>query len=208
MIASAWAVTIVFLILETVLRGKPIQLGAVAMPVAFLCIFAGAVLHKPRVAAASGNINPAVIDTSVISLHIVALLLAFGMMVMAFACAALYLIQYRMLKKKSSGGLFGKLLPLTKIDRLMFITVVHAFPLLTIGFTAGFIRALAGDMPAGWIADPKIIAAIITWVVYGAYLAAHIFAHWRGPKTSYLLICGFAVAIITYFMPTSAHRFG
>lgn len=208
-IASAWALTIAFLVLETVLRGKPIQLGAIAMPIAFLCVFAGAVLHRTKPTHVTGYVNPAIIDTSIISLHVIAFLFAFGMMVLSFACAVLYLIQHRMLKQKKSGGLFGKLPPLANIDRLMLTTVAHAFPLLTIGIIAGVISAVAGDMPKGWIADPKIIAAIITWIIYGVYLALHIVAHWRGPKASYLLIGGLLLAILTYFfIPTTVHRFG
>ena len=42
--ASAWAIALAYLALEVVLKPKPTALGAVALPAAFLCLFAGALL--------------------------------------------------------------------------------------------------------------------------------------------------------------------
>ncbi|MCW3059134.1 MAG: ccsB, partial [Capsulimonas sp.] len=59
-----------------------------------------------------------------------------------------------------------------------------------------------------WAADPKILASTVTWLVYGVYLGLHSVAHWRGPRANYILIGGLLAALATYFMPTTAHRFG
>ncbi len=69
------------------------------------------------------------LNSRLTTLHILAILFAFGLLVLAFGCAALYLAQDRMLKRKRlSGGLFGKLPPLARLDQLAFTLVAFAFP--------------------------------------------------------------------------------
>lgn len=202
--ASAWAVALAFLLLDLWLRPRPTALGAVALPTAFLCLFAGAALHQTSSAALAPILN-----SRVVSLHIIALLFAFGLIALAFGCAALYLAQHRMLKQKRvSGGLFGKLPPLASLEHLAFTLVAFAFPLLTVGLFAGVIRAVEGGLPQGWLNDPKTLASGLTWLVYGLYLGLHVLAGWRGPRANYLLVGGLLAALVTYFVPTSAHHFG
>jgi len=195
--ASAWAVALAYLALELLLRPKPTALGAVALPAAFLCLFAGAFLHSAQPAA----LTPAMplLNSRLISLHILAILFAFGLLVLAFGCAALYLAQHRMLKRKRlRGGLFGLLPPLASLDQLAFALVAFAFPLLTIGLAAGVIEALAGGFGSRWGADPMVLTSVVTWLVYGVYLALHGLAQWRGPRANYLLLGGLLAALITW----------
>ena len=203
--ASAWAIALAYLTLEFLRKPPLYALGAVALPAAFLCLFAGAFL---RPAGRSTAAAQPLLNSNLISLHILAILFAFGLLVLAFGCAALYLLQHRMLKRKRvHGGLFGKLPPLSSLDELAFTLVAFAFPLLTVGLAAGFVKALAGGMPGPWGADPIVWTSVVTWLVYGLYLALHAMAHWRGPRANYLLLGGLAAALMTYIIPTS-HRFG
>jgi HemX protein len=205
--ASAWAVALAYLVLELFARPKPLALGALALPAAFLCLFTGAALHPSMPTAAASHIH--LLDSRLVSLHVIAILFAFSLLVLAFGCAALYLTQHRMLKRKRVlSGLFGKLPPLTNLEHLGFTLVAFAFPLLTIGLLAGIIRAATGGLHPGWSDDPKILASGITWLVYGTYLALHGLAYWRGPRANYLLLGGLLAALITYFVPTTTHRFG
>jgi len=206
--ASAWAIALAYLALELVLKPRPTALGAVALPASFLCLFAGAFLHSAHTAAPDTAALP-LLNSRLISLHILAILFAFGLLVLAFGCAALYLTQYRLLKRKRlSGGLFGKLPPLASLDHLAFALVTFAFPLLTIGLAAGFVQALTGGLPGVWGADPMVLTSVVTWLVYGVYLTLHAVAQWRGPRANYLLLGGLLAAIVTYFIPTTTHRFG
>ena len=206
--ASAWAIALAYLALEVLLKPKPTALGAVALPASFLCLFAGAFLRPLHPAALDTAALP-LLNSRLVSLHILAILFAFGLLVLAFGCAALYLTQYRLLKRKRlSGGLFGKLPPLASLDHLAFALVTFAFPLLTIGLAAGFVEALTGGLPGVWGADPMVLTSVVTWLVYGVYLTLHAVAQWRGPRANYLLLGGLLAAIVTYFIPTTTHRFG
>ena len=203
--ASAWAIALAYLALELLRRPRPTALGAVALPAAFLCLFAGAFLHQARPAASAAPL----LNSNLISLHILAILFAFGLLVLAFGCAALYIAQDRILKRKHlSGGLFGKLPPLASLDELAFTLVAYAFPLLTIGLAAGVVEALTSSLRGVWGADPMVLTSVVTWLVYGLYLGLHTVAHWRGPRVNYLLLGGLLAALVTYFIPPSMHRFG
>jgi len=70
------------------------------------------------------------------------------------------------------------------------------------------VEALAGGFGSHWGADPMVLTSVVTWLVYGVYLALHVLAQWRGPRANYLLLGGLLAALVTYFVPTTAHRFG
>jgi ABC-type uncharacterized transport system permease subunit len=203
--ATAWAIGLIVLALRVVQKKAPVAVSAIAMPAAFLCLFTGAVLDKsyPRPERILASL-----DSKLISLHVISIVFAFGMLVLAFGCAVLYLLQHRILKHKQiRGGLFGKLPSLALLEHQEYTLVAMAFPLLTVGLIAGAIRASNGLWPTASIFDPKILASILTWAVYGVYLTLHAAAHWRGPKANYLLLAGQAAAFVTYFAPSTVHTF-
>jgi ABC-type uncharacterized transport system permease subunit len=201
--AMAWAIGLIILAGCVIQRKAPVAISAIAMPAAFLCLFTGGVLDrfnpKPERMLAS-------LDSSWISLHVVAILFAFGLLILAFGCAVLYLAQHRILKlKQVRGGLFGKLPSLAVLERQEFTLVAMAFPLLTVGIIAGAIGA--ANTHAGSLLDMKVLASILTWAVYGLYLTLHALAHWRGPKANYLLLAGQLVAFLTFLAPSTVHSF-
>ncbi len=205
--AVAWAVALAYLALELALKPKPTALGAFALPAAFLSLFGGAVLQRDAAGYGRRISEARLLDSNVISLHILALLFAFGLLTLAFGCAALYQAQHRMLKhKRVLGGLFGKLPPLARLEQIAFALVAFAFPLLTVGLIAGILRASVGGMGGGWASDPKVIASFVSWALYGAYLTLHVALHWRGPRANYFLLGGLLVMLATLFAPTT-HRF-
>jgi ABC-type uncharacterized transport system permease subunit len=203
--ATAWAVALTYLALDATIRPRPEALGAVALPVSFLCLFSGSVFSKPDSPSAS---DAQLLDTRLVSLHILALLFAFSLLILACACAALYLVQHRLLKQKRTGQWFGRLPSLAKIDHLAFTLVAFAFPLLTIGLCAGAIAAFFEGGQRHWMTDHKVLASSVTWLLYSLYLYFYLALHWRGPRAQFFLLLGIPAALITYFIPTQMHRFG
>lgn len=204
--ASAWAIAVVTLLLEAVFKLAPSALAAIAMPAAFFCLFTGSVMHDPT--RVHDPLSQSILASNMISLHVLAILFAYGLSVLAFACALLYVLHHRLLKhKRVGGGLFGKLPPLAKLDQLAFTLVVFSFTLLTIGLLSGAIRVGAAGWPDGWASDQKIVASLLTWFVYGIYLVLHHASRWRGVRANYLLLVGPVLTLITFFVPTSVHRY-
>ena len=49
----------------------------------------------------------------------------------------------------------------------------------------------------GW--DPKETVALVAWVVYACYLHARATAGWRGSRSAWINIAGFAVMVFNLF---------
>ena len=210
--ATGWAITLAFLLLQlTAVRERTAALGAVGMPLAFLAVFTGSALRLGQ-ASGSGAVQPLShgLDGNLVSLHVLAIIFAFGLLTLAVGCAALYLVEDGLLKRKSVAQLlFWRLPPLTTIDNLAFMLVSLAFPLLTVGILAGIIRAVAErNAFTNWGFEPHTLASVVTWGIYGGYLWVHTALAWRGPRANSLLIVGLVAALLTYLVPSRLHQFG
>ena len=207
--ATGWAIAIAYLALEALYRYKPpTAVGSIAFPLAFLSVFTGSAIK-----IASHHVvktHYLEIDSLLVSLHVLAILFAFGLLTLAVSCSLLYLIEHRLLKEKRIAvPMFSKLPPLATIDQMAFTLVCLAFPLLSLGIIAGIIRAAASPTPLiAWGADAHTLASIVCWSFYGLYLWAHATSNWQGVKANYLLLAGLAAAVLTYFAPSTLHRFG
>jgi cytochrome c-type biogenesis protein CcsB len=83
------------------------------------------------------------------------------------------------------------------LDNLSYRMIGLGFPLLTIGIIAGAVWANeAWGAPWSW--DPKETWALITWLVFAAYLHARITRGWQGRRPAYLATGGFFVVWICY----------
>ncbi|MGF1482400.1 MAG: c-type cytochrome biogenesis protein CcsB [Cyanophyceae cyanobacterium] len=83
------------------------------------------------------------------------------------------------------------------LDNLSYRTIGLGFPLLTIGIIAGAVWANEA-WGSYWSWDPKETWALITWLVFAAYLHARITRGWQGRKPAILAASGFVVVWICY----------
>jgi len=202
--ATGWAIVIAYFGLEILNWKKPpTAIGAVAFPIAFLSVFTGSTMASRPAQMSTFHIR--LLDSSLVSLHILAIIFAFGLLTLAVCCSLLYLVEHRLLKQKRLvGAIFAKLPPLAMIDHLAFTLVCLAFPLLSLGI----IRALSFPTPVyQWALDPPTLAAFICWIIYGFYLWAHATSNWQGIRANYLLLAGLIIVVITFFIPSHLHRF-
>jgi cytochrome c-type biogenesis protein CcsB len=83
------------------------------------------------------------------------------------------------------------------LDNVSYRMIGLGFPLLTIGIISGAVWANeAWGAPWSW--DPKETWALITWLVFAAYLHARITRGWQGRKPAILAASGFAVIWVCY----------
>jgi cytochrome c-type biogenesis protein CcsB len=83
------------------------------------------------------------------------------------------------------------------LDNLSYRVIGLGFPLLTIGIISGAVWANeAWGAPWSW--DPKETWALITWLVFAAYLHARITRGWQGRRPAYLAAAGFVVVWVCY----------
>lgn len=83
------------------------------------------------------------------------------------------------------------------LDNLSYRVIGLGFPLLTIGIIAGAVWANEA-WGTYWSWDPKETWALITWLVFAAYLHARITKGWQGRRPAILASTGFVVVWICY----------
>ncbi len=148
-------------------------------------------LYASTVSAEASPLMPALQNRLLLTLHVVTAVLAYGAAGVSFGAAVLFLLRPYLTRVRG--------LPSADLlDEIGYRAVVIAFPLLTIMIILGAIWA---DIAWGryWSWDPKETAALVTWLIYGAYLHARVVRDWRGSKAAWLLILGFAAILFTYF---------
>jgi cytochrome c-type biogenesis protein CcsB len=111
----------------------------------------------------------------------------------------------------SSNTPSGKLRLLYSIDNWSYRVIGLGFPFLTIGIIAGGVWANEA-WGSYWSWDPKETWALITWLVFAAYLHARITKNWQGKKTAILGSLGFFVIWVCYlgvnFLGKGLHSYG
>ena len=83
------------------------------------------------------------------------------------------------------------------LDNISYRIIGLGFPLLTIGIIAGAVWANEA-WGSYWSWDPKETWALITWLVFAAYLHARITRGWQGRRPAILAATGFTMVWICY----------
>lgn len=111
----------------------------------------------------------------------------------------------------NEGILEKKLSLLESLDNLSYRIIGLGFPLLTIGIIAGAVWANEA-WGSYWSWDPKETWALITWLVFAAYLHTRITKSWQGKGPAILASIGFVVVWVCYlgvnFLGKGLHSYG
>jgi cytochrome c-type biogenesis protein CcsB len=83
------------------------------------------------------------------------------------------------------------------LDNISYRVIGLGFPLLTIGIIAGAVWANEA-WGSYWSWDPKETWALITWLVFAAYLHARITRGWQGRRPAILAATGFVAVWVCY----------
>ena len=191
-ISSAWGVLVVFLAMST--RRDLRWLGLFVVTPALLTLgLAVTVLYTE-----SAQLVPA-LKSYWLVIHVSAAIICAGAFAVAASSAGLSLIQSR--RERSGKAWHGLMAQVPNAEKLQTFTsrlIAFSFPLWTFSVIAGAIWAEnAWGRYWGW--DPKETWALITWLVYAAYLHARSTAGWRGDKASWIAILGLVTFLINYF---------
>lgn len=145
------------------------------------------------------------------ALHIGSLFLSLGLLGLAFMAGIVFLfLQNRIKSKKSMRGIWRDMPALELLDRINSACVLGAFPLYTIGLTAGLFwsRPIYGSMLTG---DPKEIVSIVVWILLAALFHNRLAKGWKGRKPAILAITVFVISVLSFlgvnFLLTTHHSF-
>lgn len=188
-VAFVWGILVLNLVFALRFRIRMISL--VVLPVAAVLLVYALSLDtdvKPLI--------PALQNSMLLTLHVGFAIVAYGAACVSFGAAVLYLIEPAVQRVR---------LPRPEVlDDVGYRAAVITFPLLTIMIVLGSVWAnTAWGRYWGW--DPKETAALVTWLVYGAFLHARVVRDWRGRRAAWLLVLGFITVLFAYF---GNHFFG
>ena len=182
-VSFAWGMVLAQVYFEWRYRVRTLALIVLPVILAML-VYASTLSYEAQ------PLMPALQNSPLLTMHVFAAALAYGAAVVAFAAAVMFLLAPRV---KWQGWPKPETL-----DELGYKAVVVTFPLLTIMIILGAIWAnIAWGRYWSW--DPKETAALVTWIIYGAYLHARVVRDWRGARSAWLLVLGFAAILFTYF---------
>lgn len=199
-------------------------IGAIVSPIS-LFIVSFSTLSLPQDMQKAAPLVPA-LKSNWLMMHVSVMMISYSTLIIGSLLAILYLVLIKTQQKKHSLKDFAFAnLELTfpkstnstnfnlleTLDNLSYRTIGFGFPLLTIGIIAGAVWANEA-WGTYWSWDPKETWALITWLVFAAYLHARITKSWTGEKPAYLAALGFVVVWICYlgvnFLGKGLHSYG
>ena len=139
-------------------------------------------------------------STLFLVLHVGLVLLAFAGFTLAAALSALYLWQERRLKRRAATILRRPAPSLATLDRLAARTVGVSLPALTLGIGVGIARLLRD----GARVDALVVATLVTWVVWAAYLLLRATGA-AGRRAAYVALAGFVLVVVVRLALPAAH---
>jgi ABC-type uncharacterized transport system permease subunit len=140
---------------------------------------------------------PEILQSKLFSLHVTAAVLGYSAFALAAVYGVLYLLQYRAIRKQKFGLVFRRLPSLDILDRMNYYASAAGFALLTLAIVAGGVWSsqIYGSVKI----DPKVMVAILTWVVYGVSLGGRHLVSWQGPRMASSSVVGFLVILFSMF---------
>ena len=228
-----WGLTIVQLILEHRIKNQIV--GAVTTPVSMF-IVAFASISLPVDMQRAAPLVPA-LKSNWLMMHVSIMIISYATLILGSLLSILFLIITRgqevLIRGNSIGSgvqnnltretsridtecleannKYSQMSLLESIDNLSYRTIGLGFPLLTIGIIAGAVWANEA-WGTYWSWDPKETWALITWLIFAAYLHTRINKSWQGKKPAILASIGFVVVWICYlgvnFLGKGLHSYG
>ncbi|MBM3268301.1 MAG: c-type cytochrome biogenesis protein CcsB [Candidatus Sericytochromatia bacterium] len=154
-----------------------------------------------------------------LKIHVTLMMISYAVFFVSFVAAVLYLFFHyrdRFFSPKAVGAAAANTLkaPITTLellDELTYRMILLGFPLLAFGIITGGLWANHA-WGTYWSWDPKETWALITWLVYAAYLHVRVTREWRGAKTAWFAVAGFISVIVTYlgvnYLAEGLHTYG
>jgi ABC-type transport system involved in cytochrome c biogenesis permease subunit len=161
--------------------------------------------------------RPALLRSPLFTVHVLSMLFAYASFALAFVLGITYVLLFKEIKAKHLGFFYARLPSLQILDVMNGRAVVVGWLFLTCGLTVGVIWAsqIAGSpdphAQAMHPTDPKILIAMICWVIYSFALFARRAIGWSGRRAAWLSAIGFVIVLLNFlpvgYFLTRSHNF-
>ncbi len=178
-----WGILSVVMVLGWRHRNNMIGAAGALITLALLIYaFTLPVQHQP--------LSPLLNQTWLLPLHVSCAVIAYGLFTLGFVCGALFLAGQRYKASFVPSPVI--------LDRLGYRSSLMGFCFMTLVIVIGSIWAKIA-WGSYWSWDPKEIAALVTWLIYGFYLLTRWILGWRDARSAWFLVIGFLAVLVTFF---------
>lgn len=161
--------------------------------------------------------RPALLQSPLFTFHVVAMLFAYASFALACVLGITYVLLFKEIKAKHLGFFYARLPSLQVLDVMNGRVVTIGWIFLTVGIAIGAIWATqVRSVPdprvqAMSLGDPKILVAVVCWVVYTFALFARRTIGWTGRRAAWLSALGFVIVLLNFvpvgYFLTKSHNF-
>jgi cytochrome c-type biogenesis protein CcsB len=199
---------LLFTLVFTEIKTGTKLLGALLVPITLLIItFASLIL--PNVMQESSPLVPA-LQSNWLMMHVSMMIFSYATLILGSLLSLLLLALTRFSKEPQNFTL-GKVQLIENLDLWSYRTIGLGFPFLTIGIIAGGVWANEA-WGSYWSWDPKETWALITWLVFAAYIHVRLTKGWVKEKAAIVGAVGFFVVWVCYlgvnFLGQGLHSYG
>jgi ABC-type transport system involved in cytochrome c biogenesis permease subunit len=161
--------------------------------------------------------RPALLRSPLFTIHVMSMLFAYASFALACVLGVTYVLLFKEIKAKHLGFFYTRLPSLQVLDVMNGRAVIVGWLFLTCGLAVGIVWAsqIAGSpdprAQAMHPTDPKILIALICWVIYSFALFARRAIGWSGRRAAYLSAIGFVIVMLNFlpvgYFLTRSHNF-
>jgi ABC-type transport system involved in cytochrome c biogenesis permease subunit len=161
--------------------------------------------------------RPAVLQSPLFTIHVLSVLFAYATFALAGVLGVTYVLLFKEIRAKQLGFFYARLPPLRTLDVMNGRAVIVGWIFLTLGVSIGWFWAtqVQGSSDpraqAMSVADPKILVAILSWVLYSFAVYARRVIGWSGRRAAWLSALGFVIVLLNFlpvgYFLTKSHNF-
>ncbi|QFF99588.1 cytochrome C assembly protein [Psychrobacillus glaciei] len=139
-------------------------------------------------------------------IHIIFAMLAYAAFSLSFVFSSLYLILYRVLKKKKWSKQFSRLPSLTQAETGMTLAILVGIPLLFVSLVLGLQWAYV-SLSFFSIFDFKIVSSLVLLIIYIVVLLLRKQARFKGTNYAWIHIYAFLFVLINFLLISPLSQF-
>jgi ABC-type transport system involved in cytochrome c biogenesis permease subunit len=161
--------------------------------------------------------RPSLLQSPLFSIHILSMLFAYASFALAFVVGVTYVLLFNEIKAKHLGFFYARLPSLQTLDGMNGRVVTIGWVFLTVGIAVGGLWAMQLETSldpraqAMSVRDPKILVALLCWMVYSFALFARQAIGWSGRRAAWLSAIAFVIVILNFvpvgYFLTKSHNF-
>ena len=165
----------------------------------------------------SVSTRPAVLQSPLFTVHVLSMLFAYASFALAGVLGVTYVLLFKEIKAKHLGFFYERLPSLQTLDRMNGRAVTVGWVFLTVGIAIGGFWATQVEgssdprAQAMSVVDPKILVAIVSWIVYSFAVYARRAIGWSGRRAAWLSAVGFIIVLLNFlpvgYFLTKSHNF-